>query len=75
MRLVRRLGPRAAVELGQHVAHVHVDRPRAEKELSSDLPVRSPDCDEPEDFELAPRQAGPVQVAGSPAAEPAVNVC
>src|SRR4029450_8060670 len=73
MRLARGLRPRAAVELREDVANVHVDRPRAEKELARDLAVRPPDGHEPEDFELPPRQARAVKLPRGSAAESALD--
>jgi RNA polymerase sigma-B factor len=52
-----RFRARAAAELGEDVANVHVDGTRAEEQRACDLAVRAADCDEPHDLELAPRQA------------------
>ena len=53
------LDPGAAVELGEDVAHVHVDRARAEEELGGDLAVGAALGDQPHDLELAPRERAP----------------
>ena len=68
-----RLRSRAATELGEHVAHVHVDRARAEEELVGDLAVRASDRDQAQDLELSACQAALLQVAGGPAAEALVD--
>lgn len=73
MRLAGGLGSRAATELGEHVADVHVDGPRAEEELARDLAVRSTHRDEAQDLELSSCQAAALQVAGRPAAETLID--
>jgi hypothetical protein len=60
-------------ELGEHVADVHVDRPRAEEELARDLAVRPTHCDQTQDLELSACQPAPLQVARRPAAETLVD--
>ena len=47
-----RFGARATAELGQDVAHVHVDGARAEEQLPGDLAVGTPDRDKAQDLEL-----------------------
>ena len=54
-----RLGARAAIEAIEDVAHVHVDRPRAEEQTSCDLLVGEPRRQQPGDLRLATGQAGP----------------
>jgi len=53
---------RPATELGEHVADVHVDSPRAEEELVGDLAVCAAHCDQAQDLELSPCQAALRQV-------------
>jgi hypothetical protein len=66
--LAGRLRPRAAVELREHVPGVHLDGAGAEEEVARDLPIRPADGDEPQDLELAPRQAAALQRACGTAA-------
>ena len=66
-RTARRLGPGVTIELREDVANEHVDRAWAEKELSCDLSVRSPDGDETHPLELAAREAASLQIAGGSA--------
>jgi hypothetical protein len=49
----RSLGARSAAELHEDVPHVHVDRPRADEEVSCDLLVRRATRDQADDLELA----------------------
>ena len=49
----RGFGPGLAVELGEDVADVHVDRARAEEQLARDLAVRPAERDEPRHLHLA----------------------
>jgi hypothetical protein len=51
---LRGLDPRPAAELGEQVAHVHVDRALAEEESRRDLPVRETVRREAEHLHLAP---------------------
>jgi len=48
-----RVRARAAAELGQDVAHVHVHGASAQEEIKGDLPVRPADGYEPHNLELA----------------------
>src|SRR5207253_7453209 len=73
-RTVRRLAAGAAVELGQDVAHVHLDGPGAEEELARDLPVRAAHGDEAHDLELAPRQPAVLDLLGARARDAAVGL-
>src|SRR5262249_2544463 len=56
---------RAAAELREDVAHVHVHGSRTEKQIRSDLAVRAPNGDEADDLELPPRESAVVVVSGS----------
>jgi hypothetical protein len=67
------LGSRPAAELREHVADVHVDRPRAEEQLVGDLAVRPPHGGQAQDLELAPRQPEPLEVGGDTATETLVD--
>jgi hypothetical protein len=71
--VVRRLHARAAVQLAQDVAHVHVDGAPAEEEVLRDLAVGAPDGEQSHDFELSPRQSRAVGVRGRAHAESAAH--
>jgi hypothetical protein len=73
VRLAGRLRARPAVELREHVPNVHLDGARTEKELLPDLAIRSSDCDQAEDLELAPRQSATFELACGAAPEAAVD--
>jgi hypothetical protein len=70
----RRVGARAAVELAQEVADVHVDRARAHEQLAGDLPVRAAHGQQSHDVKLPAGQAFARELLGLPAAEPAVGL-
>ena len=67
---VARLDPRAAVELAEQVADVHVDGALADEELLGDLAVGAADGDVAQDLELAAGQLDAVGRRGGAAAEP-----
>src|SRR4029078_4457862 len=52
-RVAHEVGACRAPELLQDVAPVGLDRADAEEELSGDLLIRVPECDQPEDLTLA----------------------
>src|SRR3954454_9923560 len=67
---VTRLNARTTVELAEQVAHVHVDRARADEELLGDLAVGAADRDVAQHLELAPGQLALIRRGRRPAAEP-----
>src|SRR5919202_4578914 len=73
-RAPRRVGPRAAVELAQDVAHVGVDRAGADEQLLGDLAVGATDREQPHDAQLAPREALLPELLGLQAAEAPVGL-
>ena len=64
------LDPRAAVELAEQVADVHVYGPLADEEVLGDLAVGPADGDVAQDLELAAGQLDAVGGRGGAAAEP-----
>ena len=69
----RRFGARPAVELREHVAHVHLDGALAEHELRRDLGVRAPDRDVTQDLELASGKPATLELGGGAPAQPPVD--
>src|SRR5215207_11376864 len=68
---VDRLHARAAVELAQDVAHMHVDGAWAEEQIAGDLAVRAPHRDEAYHLELPARQPGRLVARAGAASQPA----
>ena len=56
--------PRAAAQLGEDVAHVHVHGARAQEEIHRDFPIRPADGYESDDLELASGKPAVLELTG-----------